>query len=47
MEAPGEAAQTDKVCSAPPLDANLAGASYPSQPRTSTQETTFGSLAQL
>ena len=27
--------------------ANLPGASYPSQPRTFTQETTFGNLAQL
>ena len=29
------------------LDANLPGASYPSQPRTFTQETTFENLAQL
>ena len=30
-----------------PLDANHTSASYPSQPRTSTQETTFGNLARL
>ena len=29
------------------LDANLPDASYPSQPRTVTQETTFGNLARL
>ena len=29
-----------------PVDANLPGAWYPSQPRTVTQETTFGNLAQ-
>ena len=29
------------------LDANLPDASYPSQPRPFTQETTFGNLAQL
>ena len=29
------------------LDANLPDASYPSQPRPVTQETTFGNLAQL
>ena len=28
------------------LDANLPDAVYPSQPRTFTQETTFGNLAQ-
>ena len=30
-----------------PLDANPPGASYLSQPRTFTQENTFGNLAQL
>ena len=30
-----------------PLDANLPGASYPSQPRPFTQETTFGNPARL
>ena len=41
------APQTDKACSAPLPDASLPGTSYPSQPRTSTRETTFGSLAHL
>ena len=41
------APQTDKVYSAPLPGVSLPGASYPSQPRTSTQETTFGNLAQL
>ena len=45
---PGEAApQTDEACTAPLSGASLPGASYPSQPRTLTQETTFGNLAQL
>ena len=35
----GEAARrTDTACTASPFDADLPGASYPSQPRTSTQE---------
>ena len=44
----GEAApQTDEACTAPLPGASLPGALYPSQPRTFTQETTFGNLAQL
>ena len=44
----GEAApRTDEAGSAPLPDASLPGTSYPSQPRTSTRETTFGNLAQL
>ena len=39
--------RTDKACTVLPLDANLPGASYPSQPRSFAQETTFGNLAQL
>ena len=39
--------QTDKACLTPLPGASLPGTSYPSQPRTFTQETTFGNLAQL
>ena len=47
-ETTSEAApQTDKACTAPVSGASLPGALYLSQPRTSTQETGFGNLAQL
>ena len=39
--------QIDKACSAPLPGASLPGTSYPSKPRTFTQETTFENLAQL
>ena len=38
---------TDKACAAPPLDANLPDASYPSQPRTSRLRSPFANSAQL
>ena len=41
------APQTDEACTASPPGASLPGAPDPSQPRTSTQETPFGNLAQL
>ena len=41
------APQTNQACTAPPPGASLPGATDPSQPRTSTQETGFENLAQL
>ena len=41
------APQTDEACTAPFLARASRAAPYPSQPRTFTQETTFGNLAQL
>ena len=44
---PGEAAASDRQgMLEPPSDASVPGTSYPSQPRTVTQETTFGNLTQ-
>ena len=44
----GEAAPlTDKASTAPVPGASLPGALHPSQPRTFTQEATFGNLARL
>ena len=40
------APRTDEACSALLPGASLPGASYLSQPRTFTQETTFGNFAQ-
>ena len=37
----------DEACTAPLPGASLADALYLSQPRTFTQETTFGNLAEL
>ena len=41
------APRTYKACTASPPGTSLSGASDLSQPRTFTQETTFGNLAQL
>ena len=47
MNASEAAPQTDEACTASLRGASPPGAHYPSQPRTFTQETTFGNLAQL